>query len=84
MPLKSHPSHLHVNPCALSVIEAQRRIYEVESLIPHRLQAGISADGKSLETVIKNDPVYILLAAVSLQLSSICLQSGLLSRVIRI
>ncbi|KNZ62651.1 hypothetical protein VP01_1241g1 [Puccinia sorghi] len=62
------------------VIEAQRRIYEVESLIPHRLQAGISADGKSLETVIKNDPVYILLAAVSLQLSSICLQSGLLSR----
>jgi len=45
------------------VIEAQRRIYDVESLIPHRLQAGISADGKSLETVVKSDPVYILLAA---------------------
>jgi len=58
------------------VIEAQRRIYDVESLIPHRLQAGISADGKSLETVVKSDPVYILLAAVGLQLSSICLQSG--------
>ncbi|PLW11534.1 hypothetical protein PCASD_22718 [Puccinia coronata f. sp. avenae] len=44
------------------VTEGQMRIQQVESSVPPRLQARISADGKSLETVVKSDPIYTLLA----------------------
>ncbi|KAA1088586.1 hypothetical protein PGTUg99_000269 [Puccinia graminis f. sp. tritici] len=45
------------------VKDAQEKLDEVESTIPQRLQARISADGKSFETVVKSDEVYTLLAA---------------------
>ncbi|KAI7961871.1 hypothetical protein MJO28_002360, partial [Puccinia striiformis f. sp. tritici] len=45
------------------VVEALRGLDEVQESIPKRLQARISADGKSVETVEKSDPMFTLMAS---------------------
>ncbi|WAR56141.1 hypothetical protein PtB15_6B886 [Puccinia triticina] len=45
------------------VLDAQKQHDEIESKIPPRLQIKITDDGKSVETVVKSDQLYTILAA---------------------